>query len=104
MRQQQVDQPTARPKGRPTTEIYEPEYWEPSSSTAERRARRNRRIAWEITLAFLAVSVIVAGVATFVIVELWLADRVLPGVYVWDVDVGGLTRAKAMERLQAELH
>jgi vancomycin resistance protein YoaR len=104
MGQQQVDQQAARPQSRPTTEMYEPEYWEQPSSTAERRARRNRRIAWEITLALLAVSVIVAGVATFVIVELWLSDRVLPGVYVWDVDLGGLTRAEAMEHLQTEWH
>ncbi len=32
-------------------------------------------------------------------VELWLADRIVPGVYVWDVDVGGLDRAQALERI-----
>jgi vancomycin resistance protein YoaR len=33
-----------------------------------------------------------------------LADRVLPGVYVWDVDLGGLTREQAMERLATGFH
>ena len=47
----------------------------------------------------LAVAMIVAGAATLLFLELWLADRVLPGVYVWDVDVGGLTRDEAVARL-----
>ena len=41
----------------------------------------------------------IAGVATLFVFELWLADRVVPGVYVWDVDVGGLTRDEATARL-----
>jgi len=49
----------------------------------------------------LVIAIIVAGVATLFILEMWLADRVMPGVYVWDVDVGGLTRGEAMERLSA---
>jgi vancomycin resistance protein YoaR len=49
----------------------------------------------------LAVAMIVAGAATLLILELWLADHVLPGVYVWDVDVGGLTRDEAAARLSA---
>lgn len=36
------------------------------------------------------------------VLELWLADRIIPGVYVWDVDVGGLDRDQAMERLSAD--
>ncbi len=56
-------------------------------------------MAWEATLALLAVAVIVAGVATLFILELWLADRVLPGVYAWDVDLGGLTRDEATAHL-----
>jgi vancomycin resistance protein YoaR len=54
-----------------------------------------------VTLAFLAVAVILAGVATVAILELWLADRILPGVYAWNVDLGGLTRDEAIARLEA---
>jgi vancomycin resistance protein YoaR len=50
----------------------------------------------------LAVALIAAGVATLFIVELWLADRVLPGVYAWDVDLGGLSRDEAKARLESE--
>src|SRR5690606_25217841 len=42
---------------------------------------------------------IIAGVATLVVLELWLADRIVPGVYVWDVDMGGLTCDEATARL-----
>jgi vancomycin resistance protein YoaR len=52
-------------------------------------------------LALLAVANILAAMATLFIVELWLSDRILPGVYAWDVDLGGLTRDEAMTRLQA---
>jgi vancomycin resistance protein YoaR len=55
-------------------------------------------------LALLAVAVIVAGLSTLFVMELWLADRILPGVYVWDVDLGGLSRDQAMERLQTSFH
>ncbi len=64
----------------------------------------DNRLTRQAILAFLAVTVIAAGVATLAIVELWLADRVLPGVYVWDVDVGGLTRQEAVARLEASFH
>jgi vancomycin resistance protein YoaR len=57
---------------------------------------------WEATLALLAVAVIVAGVATVLILEMWLEDRALPGVYAWDVNLGGLTRDEAMARLATE--
>ena len=57
--------------------------------------------AWGATLALLAIAIIVAGVAAIFVLELWLADRIVPGVYVWDVDVGGLDRDQAMERLSA---
>jgi vancomycin resistance protein YoaR len=49
----------------------------------------------------LAIAIIVAGVAAIFVLELWLADRILPGVYIWDVDVGGLDRDQAIERLSA---
>ncbi len=57
---------------------------------------------WAMTLILLALAVIVAGIATLVVVELWLSERIIPGVYVWDVDLGGLTRAEAIERLNAD--
>ncbi len=50
----------------------------------------------------MAVVILVAAVATLFIVELWLADRIMPGVYAWDVDLGGLTRDEAIARLQSE--
>lgn len=62
--------------------------------------KQRRGVAWELTLALLALAIIVAGVATLLIMELWLIDRVMPGVYVWDVDLGGMTRDEAMEQLQ----
>jgi vancomycin resistance protein YoaR len=60
--------------------------------------------AWGAVLALLAIAIIVAGVAAMFILELWLADRIIPGVYVWDVDVGGLDRDQAVERLSAAFH
>ncbi|MFN2220313.1 MAG: hypothetical protein ACK2UA_17025, partial [Anaerolineae bacterium] len=54
-----------------------------------------------MVLALLAVAIIIAGMAALFVLELWLADRIVPGVYVWDVDVGGLDRDQAMERLSA---
>jgi vancomycin resistance protein YoaR len=50
----------------------------------------------------LAIAVIVSAVAAAFVLELWLAERIIPGVYVWDVDVGALDREQAMERLLAE--
>ncbi len=52
--------------------------------------------------ALLAVAVIISAISAILILELWLADRIMPGVYVWDVDVGTLNREQAMERLSAE--
>ena len=60
--------------------------------------------AWGPVLALLAIAIIVAGVAAVFIVELWLADRILPGVYIWDVDVGGLDRDQAIEHLSSSFH
>jgi vancomycin resistance protein YoaR len=50
----------------------------------------------------LSFAVILAGVVTLFLLELWLADHVIPGVYVWHVDVGGLTREEAVSRLMAD--
>jgi vancomycin resistance protein YoaR len=58
-------------------------------------------VNWEATVALFTVMLILAGIATLFIVEFWLADRILPGVYAWDVNLGGLTRSEAMERLAA---
>ncbi|HNS51293.1 MAG TPA: VanW family protein [Anaerolineae bacterium] len=69
---------------------------------AAQPARRSR-LSWELTIALLLVALLVAAAATFAIMQIWLADRILPGVQVWDVDVSGLTRAEAAERLQADL-
>jgi vancomycin resistance protein YoaR len=66
--------------------------------------RPAQRTNWRATLALLAAAVIIAGVATLVVVELWLADRIIPGVYAWDVDLGGLVREEAMARLASEFH
>ena len=63
--------------------------------------QRSGAPAWGPVLALLAIAIIIAGVAAIFIVELWLTDRIIPGVYVWDVDVGGLDRDQAIERLSA---
>lgn len=110
MRQQQVEREPARLRRRPTTEMQTGQTWPEDSGRWQggqlapppvRPSRRRKRVVWEATLALLAAAIIVAGIATLFILELWLADRVLPGVYVWDVDLGGLTRAEAMEHLEA---
>ena len=75
--------------------------WRPLSSPPARSERDHRRESWGVAWV-LVMAIILAGVATLFILELWLADRVLPGVYVWDVDVGGLTREEAMARLQSD--
>jgi vancomycin resistance protein YoaR len=65
-------------------------------------ARRRQGVSWAATLALLALALIASGMATLLILELWLADRVMPGVYVWDIDLGSLTRDEAQARLAAE--
>jgi vancomycin resistance protein YoaR len=52
-------------------------------------------------VASLIVAMLFAAVASILVVQLWLSDRVVPGVYVWDVDLGGLPRDEAMEHLDA---
>ena len=46
-------------------------------------------MSWRWTAALLAVAILVSAAATLFITELWLADRILPGVQVWDVQLGG---------------
>ncbi len=108
MKQQSVEPQSVRPRRRPMRELRAEEAWPegptalpriPAAPPPTRPARRSSGAAWAATLALLSIAVMVAAVATLLILELWLTDRVIPGVYVWDVDVGGLTRGEAMERL-----
>jgi vancomycin resistance protein YoaR len=66
--------------------------------------RPAQRTHWQATLAFLALAVIIAGVATLFAIELWLAGRIIPGVYAWNVDLGGLARDEAMAHLASAFH
>jgi vancomycin resistance protein YoaR len=66
------------------------------------RGGPNRKTSWVGPLFLLALVILIAGGATLVIFELWLSGRVLPGVYAWDVDLGGLARDEAVVRLQSE--
>jgi vancomycin resistance protein YoaR len=105
-----MERQPVRPRRRPASEHHAQDPW-PADSDARswgepvpppiHPGRQSRHIAWEATLAFLAVALILAGVATLLILELWLADRILPGVYAWNVDLGGLTRDEAVARLEA---
>jgi vancomycin resistance protein YoaR len=75
--------------------------WEEPAPPPARRRKASKRATWDATLALLAVVILTAAVASLFIVELWLADRVLPGVYAWDVDLGGLTRDEAVAKLES---
>src|SRR5436190_16265663 len=66
----------------------------------ERRAR-HRALSWSLVIVPLAI--VCAALAVFVAADQLYADRALPGVSVAGVDVGSLTRAGALERLQGEL-
>lgn len=110
MEQHQVEQQPVRPRRRPTVDAQTrrawPEEpvtrgWVPPPPPPTRPAPKTARGAWAVTLALLSVAIIFAGLATLFILELWLADRIIPGVYVWDVDMGGLTREEAMAHLAA---
>ena len=92
---------TARPQRQPPTEWQTRPLRRDVVPPPAPPARRSRSLAWEATLALLALAIVVAGVATLLFLEMWLADRIVPGVYVWDVDLGGLTREEAAERLVA---
>jgi vancomycin resistance protein YoaR len=58
-------------------------------------------LAWEFTFALLLAAVLVVALAGFFMLELWWADRIVPGVKVWNLELGGLTRDQAAERLAA---
>ena len=107
MRKQEMGRNSVRPRRRPVSAPPEPARqasqpagrdWETPYSAP---VRHSSGAAWIAALALLGVAVIIAGVATLVMLELWLSARIIPGVYVWDVDVGGLTREEAMARLAA---
>jgi vancomycin resistance protein YoaR len=111
MRQQRMQPQPVRPRRRPTTDerrrqpaaggtVYRD--WEQPSPLPAPSARSSRGASWQVPLALLAAVILVAAVASLFIVELWLAGRVLPGVYAWDVDLGGLTRDEAITRLESE--
>jgi vancomycin resistance protein YoaR len=50
-------------------------------------------------VGLLILAVVAAGLATGLFLQMWLADRIVPGVYVWDVALGGLEPAEAAESL-----
>ncbi len=75
--------------------------WDHPTPPPVRRASGRGGAAWAATLILLSLAILIAGVATLVILELWLTDRIIPGIYVWDVDVGGLAPGEAEEFLAA---
>ena len=95
-----------RPENPPERQMQKPQTGGPSPADAPLRVppplRQSSALSWGMVLALLAVAIIIAGMAALFVLELWLADRIIPGVYVWDVDVGGLDRNQAMERLSAD--
>jgi vancomycin resistance protein YoaR len=109
MQLQEMEGQPVRPRRRPTTEPQARGAWpeEPARRDWDqppppvRPARQSRGAVWPAVLALMAVAIIAAGVATMFILEMWLTDRVIPGIYVWDVDVGGLNREEATQELAA---
>ncbi len=74
---------------------------EDAARRAAQATRPSGRPAWGAFLALLVIASVVAGVAAILMLELWLADRIIPGVYVWDIDVSGVDRDQALERVSA---
>jgi vancomycin resistance protein YoaR len=71
----------------------------PRVAQAGQRSGRGEGVSPLQIVAALLVLAVVAGVATLIAFELWVGDRVVPGVYVWDVDLSGLTREEATARV-----
>ncbi|MFN2290183.1 MAG: VanW family protein [Anaerolineae bacterium] len=103
-----MEKQRARPQGRQISERQgeaarpghkSPPEWIVPAPPSSSGARAGSGMRWSVTLTLLAVAILVSAAASLFVLELWLADRVLPGVYVWDVDLGGLTREEAVERL-----
>src|SRR5690606_27878448 len=89
------------PAPRTTRRLRRPAAWEPQDG-AVAPAPAARRINWQVILAFAAIVAIVSALVALFAVELWLSDRVMPGVFVWNIDLGGLTRDEAAARLAAD--
>jgi vancomycin resistance protein YoaR len=66
-----------------------------------RRGRRIARLSWSLALVPLAIAFVALAIA-FAAEQLY-SDRALPGVTVAGVDVGSLTQADTLERLNSEL-
>src|SRR5689334_14776374 len=76
-------------------------------SVVTRNAARGGRRGWvralSWSLAIVPLTVVCVALAIFFAADQLYADRALPGVTVAGVDVGSLTRAATIERLQTEL-
>ncbi len=72
-----------------------------NAQRGQRRLARLRALTWSLAIVPLTVTCVALAIA-FAAEELY-ADRALPGVTVAGIDVGSLTRAPMVERLQTEL-
>jgi vancomycin resistance protein YoaR len=81
--------------------VQSPEEESAAARRLERRRRRAKpaRPAREIRLV-LGAAFVVAAAITLLAFEAYYSQRVLPGVYVWGVDLSGLTQATAKQRLE----
>lgn len=110
MREKQIEQPNQRPQrqpsraSRPRGPVADPAARGLRVPPPPVPAQMERGMAWELTIAPLVVAILIASLASLLAMEIWLSGRVMPGVYAWDVDLGGLTRDQAVERLQTSFH
>jgi LysM repeat protein len=80
----------------------QPALYYPIAATGPKRAARGRIPLWAFALAgVLVFLMMVIPAATFGLVQWVQGDRILPGVEVLGVGIGGLTTAEAGERLEA---
>ncbi len=95
-----------RPATEPQVEDRSPQSvsWAPLPRPPSWYARPKNGVAWELTFALLLVAVLISVIAGLFMLELWWADRIVPGVRVLDVDLGGLTRDQARERLATSFY
>jgi vancomycin resistance protein YoaR len=78
-----------------------PVSWDPLPQPPSWYARPKNGVAWEVTVALLLTDGLVCALAGLFLLELWWADRIMPGIHVLNVDLGGLTRDEAREHLAA---
>ena len=78
-----------------------PASWAPLPQPPSWYGRPKSGVAWELTFALLLLAVLICALAGLFMLELWWADRIVPGIHVLNVDLGGLTRDEARERLAA---